>query len=157
MHKRVSFNKYMSAGFSNLPKRHYKLGAQGIRRRIPKSYWYSEHPLRASATTTAKLVEAQRRHLAFGQRYAQQLDPQMRRRRRRRRPPGISPAQQRRRRPIGPQRGYLRTGGYYGRFAQSGQEMKFFDLAIDDAVITTAGQIFDTVLPNATVGDKLAN
>ena len=39
-------------------------------------------------------------------------------------------------------RGYDRTGGYYGRFAGSGQgEMKFHDTDTDDSVVASAGTI----------------
>ncbi len=41
-------------------------------------------------------------------------------------------------------RGYLRTGGYYGRFANGG-EMKFHDVDLDDAVVASGGTITDTV------------
>ncbi len=41
------------------------------------------------------------------------------------------------------QAGYVRTGGYYGRYnaPRSRTELKFFDLDIDDAVVTAAGTI----------------
>ncbi len=38
------------------------------------------------------------------------------------------------------QRGYLRRGGYYGRYANGG-EMKFLDVDIDDAVVSSTGTI----------------
>ncbi len=37
-------------------------------------------------------------------------------------------------------RGYDRVGGFYGRFAPAG-ELKFFDIDVDDASITSAGTI----------------
>ncbi len=42
------------------------------------------------------------------------------------------------------QRGYLRTGGFYGRYSNGG-EKKFFDSVVDDAVIATGGLIFNSV------------
>ncbi len=38
------------------------------------------------------------------------------------------------------QRGFVRTGGFFGRFS-SGMELKFHDLSIDDPVIATGGTI----------------
>ncbi len=38
------------------------------------------------------------------------------------------------------QRGHLRVGGYYGRFANGG-ELKFHDIAVDDAVVAATGDI----------------
>lgn len=37
--------------------------------------------------------------------------------------------------------GYLRRGGYYGRYTPAGAEQKFHDLDIDDAAISSAGAI----------------
>ncbi len=41
------------------------------------------------------------------------------------------------------QRGHLRVGGYYGRYANGG-ELKFHDVDVDDASITQAGTIQNT-------------
>lgn len=41
--------------------------------------------------------------------------------------------------------GVDRTGGYYGRFAGRGAELKFLDVTLDDAVIATGGVITDTI------------
>lgn len=38
-------------------------------------------------------------------------------------------------------RGFSRTAGYYGRFAPSGGELKFFDVDVDDAVVAANGTI----------------
>ncbi len=43
------------------------------------------------------------------------------------------------------QRGFVRTGGYYGRYpTRSTGELKFLDTVIDDAVIATGGTIQNT-------------
>ncbi len=39
------------------------------------------------------------------------------------------------------QRGFLRTGGFYGRFAGAGGEMKFHDVTIDDTTIAVNGTV----------------
>ncbi len=38
------------------------------------------------------------------------------------------------------QRGYLRRGGFYGRYANGG-ELKFHDIVVDDAIVASAGAI----------------
>lgn len=48
--------------------------------------------------------------------------------------PAIAPAQ----------RGYLRVGGFYGRYANGG-EMKFHDVDFDDGVIDQAGTVEDSI------------
>ncbi len=39
------------------------------------------------------------------------------------------------------QRGYLRQSGFYGRYSGRGGELKFHDLAVDDAVIAAGGTV----------------
>ncbi len=39
------------------------------------------------------------------------------------------------------QRGFQRTGGFFGRFSGPGAELKFFDLDIDDATVAANGTI----------------
>ncbi len=39
------------------------------------------------------------------------------------------------------QRGFVRTGGYYGRFAGPGTEYKFHDIDINDATVASGGTI----------------
>lgn len=41
-------------------------------------------------------------------------------------------------------KGYMRTGGFYGRYANGG-ELKFHDLDIDDAIIDNAGTVTNSV------------
>ncbi len=43
------------------------------------------------------------------------------------------------------QRGFQRTAGFYGRFAPSAGELKFFDLDLDDTVVAAAGGITDSI------------
>ncbi len=38
-----------------------------------------------------------------------------------------------------------RVGGYYGRYSGKGGELKFFDVVLDDAVISAAGTITDSI------------
>ncbi len=47
----------------------------------------------------------------------------------------------------GNQRGHLRVGGYYGRFAHAsnGHELKFHDVNLDDAVISATGTVTPSV------------
>ena len=45
-----------------------------------------------------------------------------------------------RRTPLPRQRGYLRTGGFYGRYSNGG-ELKFHDVDVDDAVVSSGGTI----------------
>ncbi len=44
------------------------------------------------------------------------------------------------------QRGFVRTTGFYGRFAGAGAEMKFHDVDVDVSPIATAGDIGATLL-----------
>ncbi len=46
--------------------------------------------------------------------------------------------------PLPRQRGYLRQGGYYGRYANGG-ELKFHDVDLDDAVVAGAGGVTDSI------------
>lgn len=53
------------------------------------------------------------------------------------------------------QRGYLRTGGNYGRYAPGGTEMKFNDATIDDAAVVANGTIQNELLEIAEgVGEE---
>ncbi len=42
------------------------------------------------------------------------------------------------------QRGYVRTSGFYGRYGPN-QELKFHDVDLDDAVISTTGEVTPTI------------
>jgi len=42
-------------------------------------------------------------------------------------------------------RGRARFGGYYGRYSGRSAEHKFFDQAVDDAVVASTGDVFDSV------------
>ncbi len=49
------------------------------------------------------------------------------------------------------QRGFLRTGGFYGRYAGAGGEQKFFDTDVNDAVISATMTINNlTIIPQGT-------
>ncbi len=41
--------------------------------------------------------------------------------------------------------GFTRTTGFYGRYAPGTGELKFHDVAVDDAVVPTAGAILDSI------------
>ncbi len=60
-----------------------------------------------------------------------------------------------RRTPLPRQRGFLRTGGFYGRYANGG-ERKFWDVDVDDAVITAGANVLGTTAPAATAGTLVA-
>ena len=49
-------------------------------------------------------------------------------------------------------RGYMRTAGFYGRFAGPSAELKFHDLAVDDAVVAVNGTIIDNSVNNIPQG-----
>lgn len=53
--------------------------------------------------------------------------------------PKASGGPQKKRRKTGS--GYSRTGGYYGRFTASGNELKFYDVAVSDGAISASGAI----------------
>ncbi len=44
------------------------------------------------------------------------------------------------------QRGYVRTGGYYGRFTSSRPEMKFHDVTVDDGVVAASMNVQTALL-----------
>lgn len=41
--------------------------------------------------------------------------------------------------------GFTRTGGFFGRFSGAGGELKFHDIDLDDAVVTTGAAITDSI------------
>ncbi len=41
----------------------------------------------------------------------------------------------------GRSRGYLRRGGFYGRYAKGSEELKFLDTSVDDAIVSSSGDI----------------
>ncbi len=53
---------------------------------------------------------------------------------------------------VAAKRGYQQTSGYYGRFAKVTDELKFFDLDIDDAVVATNGTIAQVSCNNIPQG-----
>ncbi len=61
----------------------------------------------------------------------------------------------RRRRQFRP--GYDRTSGFYGRYAGSGTEFKFFDVDVDDAAIAVAGTIAASTVLTIAEGNGESN